>query len=325
MQVPLLESADLLLTPRLSFERGHLIPLTRLPCKPHDHFPPSHFHPFTFSTALRGGTEESQPMNTNYAHRDPACGCQGAAHIDPNLQHTERTADTAARRRLRDRRTDRHSAVVVMVCPTEPHSKKLLSVAARSGSGVCRPLRTGHVGANTFEGSRLTADPWFIESRPVSSTAGRPRGAFPGVSTDDSAVPPTAHFGHYRPSGAMGLRSRSVSSVAGMGIDHSAAVPFGFYTARGTGDSDRAGGESGSNAAHGNGYQETGGGHHTDGMLYLGSRGSLADTLPLHIAPRWFSAHSERERERERLIHEFVSVCDSERVCVFQYATLRER
>uniref|UniRef100_A0A3Q1FHN7 RING-type E3 ubiquitin transferase n=1 Tax=Acanthochromis polyacanthus TaxID=80966 RepID=A0A3Q1FHN7_9TELE len=38
------------------------------------------------------------------------------------------------------------------------------------------------------------------------STAGRPRGAFPGVSTDDSAVPPSAHFGHYRPSGTMGLR-----------------------------------------------------------------------------------------------------------------------
>uniref|UniRef100_A0A4W6DE39 RING-type E3 ubiquitin transferase n=1 Tax=Lates calcarifer TaxID=8187 RepID=A0A4W6DE39_LATCA len=109
------------------------------------------------------------------------------------------------------------------------------------------------------------------------STAGRPRGAFPGVSTDDSAVPPSAHFGHYRPSGTMGLRSRSVSSVAGMGIDHSPAVPFGFYTPRGT-DSDRAGGGSG--------------GHHTDGVLYLGSRGSLADALPLHIAPRWFSAHS---------------------------------
>uniref|UniRef100_A0AAZ3RF28 RING-type E3 ubiquitin transferase n=1 Tax=Oncorhynchus tshawytscha TaxID=74940 RepID=A0AAZ3RF28_ONCTS len=123
------------------------------------------------------------------------------------------------------------------------------------------------------------------------STAGRPRGAFPGVSTDDSAVPPSAHFGHYRPSGTMGLRSRSVSSVAGMGIEHSPAVPFGFYTPRGT-DSDRAGGGSGTNAGHGNGYQETGGGHHTDGMLYLGSRGSLADTLPLHIAPRWFSAHS---------------------------------
>ncbi|KAL0155731.1 hypothetical protein M9458_049994, partial [Cirrhinus mrigala] len=121
------------------------------------------------------------------------------------------------------------------------------------------------------------------------STAGRPRGAFPGVSTDDSAVPPSAHFGHYRPGGTMGLRSRSVSSVAGMGIDHSATVPFGFYTPRGT-DSDRAGGGSGSDPAHnGNGYQETGGGHHTDGMLYLGSRASLADTLPLHIAPRWFS------------------------------------
>lgn len=124
------------------------------------------------------------------------------------------------------------------------------------------------------------------------STAGRPRGAFPGVSTDDSAVPPSAHFGHYRPGGTMGLRSRSVSSVVGMGIDHSATVPFGFYTPRGT-DSDRAGGGSGSDPAHnGNGYQETGGGHHTDGMLYLGSRASLADTLPLHIAPRWFSAHS---------------------------------
>ncbi|XP_071403183.1 E3 ubiquitin-protein ligase znrf1, partial [Centroberyx affinis] len=126
------------------------------------------------------------------------------------------------------------------------------------------------------------------------STAGRPRGAFPGVSTDDSAVPPSAHFGHYRPSGTMGLRSRSVSSVAGMGIEHSPAVPFGFYTPRGT-DSDRAGGGSaGTTAApHGTGYQDTGGGgHHTDGVLYLGSRGSLADTLPLHIAPRWFSAHS---------------------------------
>ena len=65
------------------------------------------------------------------------------------------------------------------------------------------------------------------------STAGRPRGAFPGVSTDDSAVPPSAHFGHYRPSGTMGLRSRSVSSVAGMGIEHSPAVPFGFYTPEG--------------------------------------------------------------------------------------------
>lgn len=124
------------------------------------------------------------------------------------------------------------------------------------------------------------------------STAGRPRGAFPGVSTDDSAVPPSAHFGHYRPGGTMGLRSRSVSSVAGMGIDHSAAVPFGFYAPRGT-DSDRAGGGSGTESAHnGNGFQEPGGGHHTDGMLYLGSRASLADTLPLHIAPRWFSAHS---------------------------------
>ncbi|KAL2762143.1 E3 ubiquitin-protein ligase ZNRF1, partial [Daubentonia madagascariensis] len=66
---------------------------------------------------------------------------------------------------------------------------------------------------------------------------------------------------------------------------------------RGTGDSERApsggGSTSDSTYAHGNGYQETGGGHHRDGMLYLGSRASLADALPLHIAPRWFSSHSD--------------------------------
>ncbi|KFO24633.1 E3 ubiquitin-protein ligase ZNRF1 [Fukomys damarensis] len=98
----------------------------------------------------------------------------------------------------------------------------------------------------------------------------------------------------------MGLRSRSVSSVAGMGMDPSTAggVPFGLYTpaSRGTGNSERApsggGSASDSTYAHGNGYQETGGGHHRDGMLYLGSRASLADALPLHIAPRWFSSHS---------------------------------
>ncbi|XP_057692036.1 E3 ubiquitin-protein ligase znrf1 isoform X1 [Corythoichthys intestinalis] len=126
------------------------------------------------------------------------------------------------------------------------------------------------------------------------STAGRSRGAFPGVSTDDSAVPPSAHFGHYRSGGTMGLRSRSVSSVAAMAIEQTPTVPFGFYTPRGT-DSDRAGGGSGGTpaASHGTGYQDGGGGrHHADGVLYLGSRGSLADTLPLHIAPRWFSAHS---------------------------------
>ncbi|XP_011888799.1 PREDICTED: E3 ubiquitin-protein ligase ZNRF1 isoform X1 [Cercocebus atys] len=136
------------------------------------------------------------------------------------------------------------------------------------------------------------------------STAARSRGPFPGVSTDDSAVPPPGgapHFGHYRTGGgAMGLRSRSVSSVAGMGMDPSTAggVPFGLYTpaSRGTGDSERAPGGGGSASdstyAHGNGYQETGGSHHRDGMLYLGSRASLADALPLHIAPRWFSSHS---------------------------------
>lgn len=166
--------------------------------------------------------------------------------------------------------------------------------------GAIKCTADRRVGGDSSDGSTLCGAP--ISTTPThfarvlwmggkQSTAGRPRGAFPGVSTDDSAVPPSAHFGHYRPSGTMGLRSRSVSSVATMGIEHSPAVPFGFYTPRGT-DSDRAGGGSGTNAAHGNGYQETGGGHHTDGMLYLGSRGSLADTLPLHIAPRWFSAHS---------------------------------
>nr|XP_031536696.1 E3 ubiquitin-protein ligase ZNRF1 isoform X1 [Vicugna pacos]XP_031536697.1 E3 ubiquitin-protein ligase ZNRF1 isoform X1 [Vicugna pacos]XP_031536698.1 E3 ubiquitin-protein ligase ZNRF1 isoform X1 [Vicugna pacos] len=115
------------------------------------------------------------------------------------------------------------------------------------------------------------------------------------------------HFGHYRTGGgAMGLRSRSVSSVAGMGMDPSTAggVPFSLYTpsSRGAGDSERAPGGGGSTSdstyAHGNGYQETGGGHHRDGMLYLGSRASLADALPLHIAPRWFSSHSVRNPYR---------------------------
>lgn len=139
------------------------------------------------------------------------------------------------------------------------------------------------------------------------STAARPRPPFPGVSTDDSAVPPSAHFGHFRTAGTMGLRSRSVSSVAGMGMEHNGAVPFGFYTTaanqaappRAT-ESDRAaagqGSGSGSDSVRAHGYRETGGdGRHTDGVLYLGSRGSLADTLPLHIAPRWFSPHSGKQ------------------------------
>ncbi|XP_061775895.1 E3 ubiquitin-protein ligase znrf1 isoform X2 [Nerophis ophidion] len=129
------------------------------------------------------------------------------------------------------------------------------------------------------------------------STAGQPRASFPGVSADDSAVPvpPSAHFSHYRSGGTMGLRSRSVSSVAAMGIEHSPALPFGFYTSR-TADPDRAGGGGADGtpaASHGTDYQDAGGGrHHTEGVLYLGSRGSLADTLPLHITPRWLSAHS---------------------------------
>ncbi|XP_028931084.1 E3 ubiquitin-protein ligase ZNRF1 [Ornithorhynchus anatinus] len=135
------------------------------------------------------------------------------------------------------------------------------------------------------------------------STAARSRGPFPGVSSDDSAVPPPGgppSFGPYRAGGgAMGLRSRSVSSVAGMGMDPGPAgpVPFGLYSPanRGAGDAERAGGGGTGpdpSFAPGNGYQETGGGHHRDGMLYLGSRASLADALPLHIAPRWFSSHS---------------------------------
>lgn len=166
----------------------------------------------------------------------------------------------------------------------------------------------------------------------ATATAGRSRGgALAGVASDDSAVPPpggATHLGHYRGAGvggaaaaSMGLRSRSVSSVAGVGVglgmepssaaaassSSSAAtgpgnVPFGLYTAASTtaaADSERTAGGSGSGAdsthpypAHGNGYQETGGGHHRDGMLYLGSRASLADALPLHIGPRWFSSHS---------------------------------
>lgn len=106
----------------------------------------------------------------------------------------------------------------------------------------------------------------------------------------------------------MGLRSRSVSSVAGVGVGLGmepaapGSVPFGLYTAASAaaaaGDSERgpgSGGGSGADStpyAHGNGYQETGGGHHRDGMLYLGSRASLADALPLHLGPRWFSSHS---------------------------------
>ncbi|XP_044289855.1 E3 ubiquitin-protein ligase ZNRF1, partial [Varanus komodoensis] len=64
------------------------------------------------------------------------------------------------------------------------------------------------------------------------------------------------------------------------------------------GDAERGPGSGGgpgadsSPFAHGNGYQETGGGHPRDGMLYLGSRASLADALPLPLGPRWFSSHS---------------------------------
>ncbi|XP_051884412.1 E3 ubiquitin-protein ligase znrf1 isoform X2 [Pristis pectinata] len=150
------------------------------------------------------------------------------------------------------------------------------------------------------------------------STAARSRTAFPGVSTDDSAVH-AAHYGHYRSGvNAMGLRTRSVSSVAGMEPAH----PFGLYGSGarsggggggGGGGGSRAGdgGEQGSGTGGGggggggggpaagpdpagNGYQETGGGPGPRELqLYLGSRAAaLSDSLPLHLAPRWFSAHS---------------------------------
>uniref|UniRef100_A0A8D0B0V2 E3 ubiquitin-protein ligase ZNRF1 n=2 Tax=Sauria TaxID=32561 RepID=A0A8D0B0V2_SALMN len=172
------------------------------------------------------------------------------------------------------------------------------------------------------------------QSTAGTAAAGRSRGGpLAGVSSDDSAVPASggaAHFGHYRGAGggsggpAMGLRSRSVSSVAGVGVGGvgmepaaAGSVPFGLYTAAGGGGAGTTssasstaaaaaaaeseqrgpGGGGGSGAdstpyAHGNGYQETGGSHPRDGMLYLGSRASLADALPLHIGPRWFSSHS---------------------------------
>ncbi|XP_059848630.1 E3 ubiquitin-protein ligase znrf1 isoform X1 [Hypanus sabinus] len=150
------------------------------------------------------------------------------------------------------------------------------------------------------------------------STAARSRTAFPGVSTDDSAVH-AAHYGHYRSGvNTMGLRTRSVSSVAGMEPAH----PFGLYgsgarpggggsggsragdggeqgggTAGGGGGGGGVGGSGGPAAGPdpaGNGYQETGGGPGARELqLYLGSRAAaLSDSLPLHLAPRWFSAHS---------------------------------
>ncbi|XP_078067168.1 E3 ubiquitin-protein ligase znrf1 [Mustelus asterias] len=145
------------------------------------------------------------------------------------------------------------------------------------------------------------------------SSAGRSRTAFPGVSSDDSAVH-TAHYGHYRAGGggggpAMGLRTRSVSSVAGMEPPH----PFGLYGAGGRPAAGGGGGRAADGAEHngggnaggpgggggpdsaGNGYQETGGGGPgaRELQLYLGSRAaSLSDSLPLHLAPRWFNTHS---------------------------------
>ncbi|XP_063293683.1 E3 ubiquitin-protein ligase ZNRF1 [Pelobates fuscus] len=98
------------------------------------------------------------------------------------------------------------------------------------------------------------------------SSASRPRGPFPGVSSDDTAVPPSSHYGHYRTGGPMGPRSRSVSSVS-----DPPGPPFGLYRP----EADR-GGSSGAEDSRGG--------------LYLGPRASLTD--PLQLAPRWIGAQS---------------------------------
>ncbi|XP_018408573.1 PREDICTED: E3 ubiquitin-protein ligase ZNRF1 [Nanorana parkeri] len=84
----------------------------------------------------------------------------------------------------------------------------------------------------------------------------RSRAPFPGVSSDDSAVPPATHFS------AMGLRSRSVSSVSGLDQHHPPAGTL--YRA----ESDRGGG-GGSSGDQDSRY------HH-----------------PLQLAPRLIAAHS---------------------------------
>ncbi|XP_072278596.1 E3 ubiquitin-protein ligase ZNRF1 isoform X2 [Pyxicephalus adspersus] len=84
----------------------------------------------------------------------------------------------------------------------------------------------------------------------------RSRAPFPGVSSDDSAVPPTSHYS------AMGLRSRSVSSVSGLDQHHPPAGTL--YRA----EPDRGGG-GGSSGDPESRY------HH-----------------PLQLAPRLIAAHS---------------------------------
>ncbi|KAM8947626.1 E3 ubiquitin-protein ligase ZNRF1 [Pelodytes ibericus] len=96
------------------------------------------------------------------------------------------------------------------------------------------------------------------------SSGNRPRVPFPGVSSDDTAVPPSSHFGQYRPGGPMGLRSRSVSSVSGLDPP-GPGLPFSLYRPE-----PERGGSSGA--------EETRGGI------------SLTDTLQL--PPRWIGAQS---------------------------------
>ncbi|XP_043563120.1 E3 ubiquitin-protein ligase znrf1 isoform X2 [Chiloscyllium plagiosum] len=175
------------------------------------------------------------------------------------------------------------------------------------------------------------------------STAARSRTAFPGVSSDDSAVH-AAHYGHYRAPAAgggggggggggpaMGLRTRSVSSVAAMEPAHA----FGLYGGGGS----RAGGGGGGRAADGvehsnggggggpdsagNGYQETGGGGGggpgpRELQLYLGSRAaSLSDSLPLHLAaPRWFNTHSGNYKYSSLLQWKSIFVMENKQLTV---------
>ncbi|KAK7892023.1 hypothetical protein WMY93_023986 [Mugilogobius chulae] len=104
------------------------------------------------------------------------------------------------------------------------------------------------------------------------STTGRPRGTFPGCPRMTARSPFSPFWSlpaQWNNGPTQPLEGRTLSEPEG--VCH--------------------------NSPHGTGYQDTGGGgHHTDGVLYLGSRGSLADTLPLHITPRWFSAHSELQQ-----------------------------
>lgn len=133
------------------------------------------------------------------------------------------------------------------------------------------------------------------------STAACSRGPFPGVSTDD-AVPPPGGAPHFSGTtgGRRGHGARAAARSApwrGKGMDPSTAsgVPLASTPrlegpARPRGRPGSGGSTSDSTYAHGNGYQETGGVTAIEtGCCTWAPRASLADALPLHIAPRWFS------------------------------------